>query len=581
MTWWLLQRSRLSTEKERLATLEGSVDWLQVTKWHANSDLSMCVDFGIVNGCDRYAMQMIYPSVYPDAPPMVFTEDRTRLSGHQYGADGELCLEYRPDNWRQSITGADMVASCHRLLAEEHPEKDRVVHARSAHTASLGRDLRSEVLRLVITASDVDAVNLLPEHVGYKLLLKERFVSVSAIATISTIGEKDAPVWTSDLVLPEGTAEVGGIVVRAPEVRKGGTITVPELCLLLDGMKLGELRRKLVETDQATRLLIGDGSDWKLVWLYGELTDRKLYQFKTVQIPATTKRVPDSFETLRARKAGIVGCGSIGSKVAAGLCRSGLGEFLLIDEDIFFPGNVVRNELDLRSIGTHKAYAVRERLLQINPRCEVNTLRISLGGQESSASMAGALEALGQCDLLIDATADPRAFNLIASVSIRTKTPMIWCQVFGGGIGGLIARARPDIDPIPTAARDQIQVWCEDQGVNWVGASAESDYDVEVGEGTPMIADDAEVSIMAAHTDRFAIDLLVNPEGSIFPSSAYLIGLSSKWIFEQPFDTAPIALCAAGRWGEVIDPFSVEDMIQLLKEHLPQRDEADGSNRPE
>ena len=241
----------------------------------------------------------------------------------------------------------------------------------------------------------------------------------------------------------------------------------------------------------------------------------------------------------------------------------------------------MRNELDLRSIGTHKAYAVRERLLQINPRCEVNTLRISLGGQESAASMAGALEALGQCDLLIDATADPRAFNLIASVSIRTKTPMIWCQVFGGGIGGLIARARPDIDPIPTAARDQIQVWCEDQGVNWVGASAESDYDVEVGEGTPMIADDAEVSIMAAHTDRFATDLLVNPEGSIFPSSAYLIGLSSKWIFEQPFDTAPIALCAAGRWGEVIDPFSVEDMIQLLKEYLPQRDEADGSNRPE
>ena len=581
MTWWLLQRNRLSTEKERLATLEGSVDWLQVTKWHANSDLSMCVDFGIENGCNRYSMQMIYPSVYPDAPPMVFTEDRTRLSGHQYGADGELCLEYRPDNWRQSITGADMVVSCHRLFAEEHPEKDRVVHARSAHTVSLGRDLRSEVLRLVITASDVDALNSLQEHVGYKLLLKERFGSVSAIAAISTIGEKDAPVWTSDLVLPEGTAQIGGVVVRGPEVRKGGTITVPELCLLLDGMNLGELRRKLVETDQATRLLIGEGSDWKLVWLYGELTDRKLYQFKTVQIPPTTKRVPDSFETLRARKAGIVGCGSIGSKVAAGLCRSGLGEFLLIDEDIFFPGNVVRNELDLRSIGTHKAYAVRERLLQINPRCEVNTLRISLGGQESAASMAGALEALGQCDLLIDATADPRAFNLIASVSTRTKTPMIWCQVFGGGIGGLVARARPDIDPTPTAARDQIQVWCEDQGVNWVGASAESDYEVEVGEGTPMIADDAEVSIMAAHTGRFAIDLLVNSDSSIFPSSAYLIGLSSEWIFKQPFDTAPIALFAAGRWGEVIDPLSPEDMIQLLKEHLPQRDGTDGSNRPE
>ena len=580
MTWWLLQRSRLATEKARLVALESSVDWLHVTKWHANPDLSMCVDFRIMHDGEPYALQMVYPSVFPDAPPMIFTEDRTRISGHQYGADGELCLEYRSDNWRHSITGAEMVTSCHRLLVEEHPEHGRVVDARSAHTASLGRDLRSRLFRLLITVSDIDALNSLQEYVAHKLVLNRRVVSGAVISGISTIEVKEASVWTSDLVLSEGTSEVSGVVVRAPVAGKGGTLTVAELGSLLDEVNLGELRSDLIETDQARHLLIGEGANWRLVWLNGEPNDRQITEYQTIQVPPAMKRVADNFVALRARKVGIVGCGSIGSKIAAGLCRSGLGELLLIDEDIFFPANVVRNELDLSSIGTHKADAVKDRLLQINPGCEVKTLRISLGGQESAASTTGALEALGDCDLLIDATADPRAFNLMASVSTRTKTPMIWCQVFAGGIGGLVARARPNVDPIPIAARDQIQVWCEDQGVNWIGASREGDYEVDVGEGAPMIANDAEVSIIASHAGRFAIDLLVNPDGSIFPVSAYLIGLSCEWIFNEPFDTAPIALFSDGSWGEVIDPFSAEDMIELLKEHLPPKDKPDGSAHP-
>lgn len=65
---------------------------------------------------------MRYPSVFPDSSPMVFTEDQLQISLHQYGPSGELCLEHRPDNWHPSVTGADMVASCRRLLVEEQPD---------------------------------------------------------------------------------------------------------------------------------------------------------------------------------------------------------------------------------------------------------------------------------------------------------------------------------------------------------------------------------------------------------------------------------------------------------------------------
>jgi len=218
---------------------------------------------------------------------------------------------------------------------------------------------------------------------------------------------------------------------------------------------------------------------------------------------------------------------------------------------------------------------LRDRLLRINPGTDVKALRIALGGQESASSMAGALESLGECDLLIDATAEPTAFNMIASVSTRQKKPMIWVEVFGGGIGGIVARARPDIDPVPLAARAQIETWCNDQGVEWKRPADAGEYDGLGGDGTPQIAEDSEVTIMAAHAARFASDFLARADASIFPMSAYVIGLSSEWLFNEPFDTRPIDLQPDGVWGEVTDWIESDALVQLLKDHLPSKEDAD------
>jgi hypothetical protein len=189
--------------------------------------------------------------------------------------------------------------------------------------------------------------------------------------------------------------------------------------------------------------------------------------------------------------------------------------------------------------------------------------------------MVGALEALGDCDVLVDATGSPTAFNMIASMATRKSKPMVWAQVFAGGIGGLVGRARPHFDPVPILSRGQIDKWCEDQGVEWVRPDDPARYVGQGADGTPMVADDAEVSIVAAHASRFVIDLLVRPDGSIFPFSAYLIGLSSEWLFDQPFDTRPIDLIPAGEWGEKVEPLDEDALVEILKAHLPPREDAD------
>ena len=61
-------------------------------------------------------------------------------------------------------------------------------------------------------------------------------------------------------------------------------------------------------------------------------------------------------------------------------------------------------------------------------------------------------------------------------------------------------------------------------------------------EDETLIADDADVTVIAGHAARLAIDTLVQREPSLFPVSAYMIGLAKAWAFSAPFETYPIDL---------------------------------------
>ena len=41
----------------------------------------------------------------------------------------------------------------------------------------------------------------------------------------------------------------------------------------------------------------------------------------------------------------------MGSKLAASLARSGVRRFVLVEEDVLLPENLVRNDLDWRDVG--------------------------------------------------------------------------------------------------------------------------------------------------------------------------------------------------------------------------------------
>ena len=151
----------------------------------------------------------------------------------------------------------------------------------------------------------------------------------------------------------------------------------------------------------------------------------------------------------------------MGSKVAAMLVRAGVRQFTLVDDDVLFAANLVRNELSAVAVGAHKVDALRARLIEIAGTIDITVRRVALGGQESADSTDSVMSALRTCDVIIDATADAHCFNFCAAVAKESLKPLIWGEVFAGGIGGLVARVRSGHEPEPQTARNQINAWCD------------------------------------------------------------------------------------------------------------------------
>ena len=221
----------------------------------------------------------------------------------------------------------------------------------------------------------------------------------------------------------------------------------------------------------------------------------------------------------------------------------GVRKFYLVDHDVLLPENLQRHALDWQEVVQHKADAMMVAIGRVSPGAQVEVCRLHIAGQESNASVSGALNRLAACDLLIDATASPRVFNLLAAVARTTSRPMIWIEVFGGGMGGLVARSRPGIDPTPQDMRGAYLQYCTDNP-DLTLRSAPEYYAAEIEDGEVLVASDADIAIIAHHAARFVPDCFTPPERSKFPNSMYLIGLAKGWVFEAPFATIPISMAS-------------------------------------
>lgn len=539
------QPKRMAQERRLLEEFARAEAWFTIDRWGATEAGELCLNFRLKLLLATFDGVLIYPSHFPDVPAFVRPRRRGESwSRHQYQGSGVLCLERGPDNWDPNVTGVDLLRSANVLLWNEMLRVvlpgTPAVSSRHADLSSQG--LRFEKRRFIVTKRFLDEVEKVPTGQAAAMktatvLLGDHSVTVAtAVGGTTQVRIADVP----EFGITDALDRNGWFLPRSSRASLGDVRDVATL-----NAALGADWPWSDELGEPVQMLVVRGDDGLRAFALSGGAQPSFWECKVVDFSDTTQsRLPPAYDRLRGLTVAIVGLGSLGSKLAVSLARSGVLGFVLIDDDALAPQNLVRNELDWLSVGFEKVDGIAHKIRLVAPNAEVLTVTVKVAGQENPQVAAMVSDRLASCDLVIDATADPAAFLALASVCKRAKVTMIWGEVFGGGIGALMARSRPGLDADPLSIRNHVL---------GVLGSLQPISDRKVGryamenDGQVLVASDADVSAFAASMTQFALDAMCAGPDSQFPVAAYLLGYKKAWEFKQPFDTIPIDCESAAR----------------------------------
>ena len=151
-------------------------------------------------------------------------------------------------------------------------------------------------------------------------------------------------------------------------------------------------------------------------------------------------RVQGIFDTglLRPKIVTIIGLGSGGSLVALELAKSGVGNFILMDFDRLHSHNISRHVCGLSDVGRYKTRAVRDKILQHNPRAQVICHEVDV--TEANELL---YHVVVDSDLVVAATDNEVSRYMINETCLETGTPAVYGGAYERAFAGEVIRVVP------------------------------------------------------------------------------------------------------------------------------------------
>ena len=133
------------------------------------------------------------------------------------------------------------------------------------------------------------------------------------------------------------------------------------------------------------------------------------------------------YQAVRSARIAVVGLGGVGSWAVEALARSGVARLVLVDLDQVAESNINRQVQALGStLGMAKAEALRQRIADIHPGCEVLCVEEFAAADNWPALLPAAV------DLVIDACDQSAAKLALAAWALQTGTPLVCVGAAGG-----------------------------------------------------------------------------------------------------------------------------------------------------
>jgi hypothetical protein len=142
----------------------------------------------------------------------------------------------------------------------------------------------------------------------------------------------------------------------------------------------------------------------------------------------------ENLTRLAGVRVGVVGLGSGGGLVALSLAMSGVGRFVLVDDDILESANIVRHVADISFLGQNKAEAVAELIHRRNPEAQVD-LRVGRIEQH--------MDVLDNVDILVVGVDGENAKYIINQACLERRLTAVYAGVYERGEGGDVVVIHP------------------------------------------------------------------------------------------------------------------------------------------
>ncbi|MFN8530348.1 MAG: ThiF family adenylyltransferase [Anaerolineae bacterium] len=175
---------------------------------------------------------------------------------------------------------------------------------------------------------------------------------------------------------------------------------------------------------------------------------------------------------LASKKVAVIGLGSGGGYVALTLAMSGVGSFVLIDDDILEPTNLPRHVADARYLGQPKAQAVADLIMHRNPKAQVE---VRIGRLE------GHMDALNGVDLVVSGIDNEPSKYILNEACLDRHLTAVYAGVYERGEGGDVVIIHPYDGCCYACWASQLR---EDLGTIKTNESGELDYGMIGKEGT-------------------------------------------------------------------------------------------------
>jgi hypothetical protein len=404
---------------------------------------------GRVDGADRREVTVVFPDAFPSLPPQVFDDPRAPLlQRHHDTFTRHFCL-FGIDRrrWRASMGAAEALKDTAELIqqfsaGQQIPRDDDVPEPLTA-TLPVEADLvvmiPPDVSNYEIGDAELRGTFLLRHEKsgslgepaqGIVISLNTQGRTYNAAEPFRSWGMKFANLVNAPVVQVARSlagADLRGLVEQHfkvnPPRRRGDEKWLAILFREQSGLRRGQrpawvmVRQKFNEPPKGVGTYLFDPAD------------------RAVRVPG--------LQSLTTKKVMMIGCGSLGSNIAAALASTGVSQFALVDCDRYEPNNAVRHQVGVKAFGKPKPLVLATRLFELNPTVSCTSLMIQIGGANDFNDEKKLVGELSTADLIINTTGRHGVSRWLDERCFEFRVPALHASVTRGAWGGEIIRAIP------------------------------------------------------------------------------------------------------------------------------------------